>query len=122
MMGQTDIMSKSAKCTAAISTAFTIAKFGANNDTFDVASAPTNILLGIFQHTTDAAGDDVRIMMNGISMCKLGGTVTRGDAITSDSAAKGVKAIANQSIVGYALASGVSGDIIPVLLAQVGAL
>ena len=122
MMGQTDVMSKSAKCTAAVGTAYTIAKFGADDDTFDVASAATDILLGIFQHTTDAAGDEVRIMVLGISRCKLGGTVTRGNAITSDASAKGVVATANKSIVGYALASGVSGDIIPVLLAPVGAL
>ena len=122
MMGQTDIMSKSAKCTAAVATAFTIAKFGADDDTLDVASAATDKLLGIFQHTTTTAGDIVRMMMIGISRCKLGGTVTRGNPITSDSAAKGVAATAGQSIVGFAMASGVSGDIIPVFMVPVGAL
>ena len=122
MMGQTDIMSKSAKCTAAVTTAYTIAKFGADDNTFNVAAAATDILLGIFQSTTTAAGEEVRIMVLGISRCKLGGTVTRGNAITSNASAQGIAAAANQSIVGYALASGVSGDIIPVLLAPVGAL
>ena len=122
MMGQTDIMSKSAKCTAAVATAFTIAKFGEDDDTLDVASAATNKLLGIFQSTTTAAGDVVRIMMIGISRCKLGGTVTRGDPITSDASAKGIAATSGQSIVGFAMASGVSGDIIPVFLVPVGAL
>ncbi len=122
MMGQTDIMSKSAKCTAAVSTAYTIAKFGADDDTFNVASAATDTLLGIFQHTTDAADDEVRVMMIGISRCKLGGTVTRGNPITSDANAKGVAATAGQSIVGFAMASGVVGDIIPVFLVPVGAL
>ena len=122
MMGQTDVMSKSAKCTAAVATAFTIAKFGADDDTLDVASSATNSLLGIFQHTTTTAGDIVRIMMLGISRCKLAGTVTRGNPITSDASAKGIAATSGQSIVGFAMASGVNGDIIPVLLAPVGAL
>lgn len=118
MMGQTDVMSKSAKCTAAVTTAFTIAKFGADDDTVDVASGATDNLIGIFQHTTAAAGDEARVMLDGISRCKLGGTVTRGDPITADANAKGVKASLGQSVVSYALASGVAGDVIPVLLKQ----
>ena len=118
MMGQTTIMDKSAKCTAAVSTAYTIAKFGADDDTVDVASGATDNLIGIFQHTTAAAGDEARVMLDGISRCKLGGTVTRGDPITADANAKGVKASLGQSVVSYALASGVAGDVIPVLLKQ----
>lgn len=122
MMGQTTVMEKAAKCTAAITQEYTIAKFGSDDDTFSVASAATDILLGIFQHTTTDAGDVARVMMLGISRCKLGGSVTRGNPITADSAGKGVAAAAGQSIVGFAMASGVSGDSIPVFLAPVGAV
>jgi hypothetical protein len=118
MMGATEGLSKSAKCTAAIGTAFTIAKFGADDDTMSVASAATDGLIGIFQHTTTTAGDDVRVMLDGISPIKLGGGVTRGNPITSDAAGKGVAAVLGQNIIGFALASGVNGDIVPLKLAQ----
>jgi len=118
MIGQTSGIEKKVKCTAAIATAFTIAKFGADDDTMSVATGATDNLLAIFQHITDTADDPVRVMMSGISRLKLGGTVTRGGPITSDANAKGVAAILGQNIIGFACALGVADDIIPVFLAQ----
>ncbi|MBW1777104.1 MAG: DUF2190 domain-containing protein [Deltaproteobacteria bacterium] len=114
-------MEKEVKCAAAIATAYTIAKFGSDDDTLAAATASTEELIGVFQHITAAAGDRVRVMLTGISRVKLGGTVTRGGWITSDANAKGVAAApgagVNAAVIGKALASGVDGDIIPVLLA-----
>lgn len=121
MIGQTTGIEKSVKSTAAVSKAFTIARFGSDDDTLSAATASTEELLGVFQHTTGAAGDEVRVMFTGISRAVLGGTVTRGDWLTSDSSAEAVTAApsagTNASVIGRAMASGVSGDIIPVLLA-----
>jgi hypothetical protein len=117
MMGQTSGLEKKVKCTAAIATAFLIAKFGADDDTLSQAAAATDNLCGIFQHITTAAGEAIRVMLDGISRIKLGDTVTRGGPVTSDSAGKGVPAVGGQNIIGFALASGVVGDIIPVLIA-----
>lgn len=120
MIGQTSGIEKVVKCTAAIATQFLIAKFGADDDTFSQATASTEDLVGVFQHTTAAANDRVRVMVDGISRVKLGGTVTRGNPITADAAGKGVAAApgagVNANIIGRAMASGVNGDIIPVLL------
>lgn len=117
MMGQTSGLEKSVKCTAAIATAFTIGKFGADDDTMSLATGATDGLIGIFQHITANANDSVRVMLTGgISRLKLGGAVTRGDRITSDANGKGVKAVLGNSIIGYALASGVENDIIPALI------
>ncbi|MFZ5998058.1 MAG: DUF2190 domain-containing protein [Nitrospirota bacterium] len=137
MMNQTSGIEKTVKCTAAIGTAYTIAKFGADDDTLSVASAASDELVGVFQHTTSAAGDDVRVMITGITKVVLGGTVTRGGLITADANGKGVAAAQHTHtentagtytqnattaaasavrVIGKALASGVSGDIIPVLL------
>lgn len=122
MMGATTLLEKSAKCTAAIATAFLIAKPGANDDTFAQATASTEPLVGVFQHTTGAAGDEVRVALSGITNIKLGGTVTRGDKLTSDANGKAVAAApaagVNANYVGIALASGVVDDIIPMLLRQ----
>lgn len=121
MMGATSGLEKSVKCTAVIATAFLLAKFGADDDTLSQATASTEELVGVFQHTTTAAGQEVRVMMSGISRVKLGGTVTRGGLLTSDASGQavaiGAVAGTNYAVIGRAMASGVSGDIIPVLIA-----
>lgn len=120
MMGPTTGLEKSVKCTAAIATAFLIAKFGADDDTLSQATASTESLVGVFQHTTSGAGEEIRVMLDGISKVKLGGSVTRGDRLTSDANGKavavGATAGTNYNSIGTALASGSSDDIIPVLL------
>jgi hypothetical protein len=50
-------------------------------------------------------------MLSGISPVVYGGAITRGDPLTSDGNGKAVKAVAGQSIVGYAMISGVASDI-----------
>ncbi len=121
MIGQTTVLEKSAKCAAAV-TPFTIAKPGADDDHFIVSTAVGDALTGIFQHATTLAEEEVRVMVVGVSRIKLGGTVVRGDWLTSDATGQGVAAApaagTNNNVIGRALASGVSGDIIPVLLAQ----
>jgi hypothetical protein len=120
MIGQTTEIEKSVKCTAAITAAYTIGKFGADDDTMSLATSATDFLTGVFQHATSVAGEEVRLAMTGITRVKLGGTVTRGNPITSDASGQGVAAApaagANARVIGIALASGVSGDIIPMLL------
>lgn len=120
MMGHTSGLEKSVKCTAAIATAFLIAKFGADDDTLSQSTAATESHIGIFQHITSAANEEVRVMLDGISKVKLGGTVTRGDRLTSDANGKavviGAVAGTNYNSIGTAFASGVADDIIPVLL------
>ncbi len=121
-MRATSGISKAAKCTAAISTAFTFATPGADDDTFSVASASTNPLIGVFQTTTVNAGDSAEVMVSGISNIVLGGTVTRGQLVTSNASGEAV-AVASYPpgagvwTAGVALESGVSGDIIAILLA-----
>lgn len=110
----TDI--KRAKSTAAIAVAYTIAKFGADENTCSVAAAATDNLIGVFQHTTSAAGDEVEVAIKGRSNVKLGGTVTLGAFVTSDASGYGVAATVGQCVIGRAMKAGVSGDLIPVEL------
>lgn len=122
MIGATAGIEKSVKCTAALATAFLIAKVGGDDDTFSQATASTEDLVGVFQHTTTVAGEEVRLMLSGVSRVKLGGTVTRGNKLTSDAAGKavaiGAVAGTNYNSIGIALASGVADDIVPMLIAQ----
>ena len=122
-MRATSGISKAAKCTAAIATAYTLCTPGADDDTFSVASAYNQPLIGVFQATTANAGDGVEVMVSGISNIVLGGTVTRGQRLTSDANGNGITAstyapVFGLGIIGIALESGVAGDIIAVLLEQ----
>jgi hypothetical protein len=137
MMSQTSGIEKSVKCASALATAYLIAKFGGDDDTLAQATAATEELVGVFQHTTDNAGDPVRVMLTGITRVVAGGTITRGAKLTSDSNGKAVAvtrhthtentagtytqndatgAAPADSVIGIALASGAAGDIIPMLL------
>jgi hypothetical protein len=111
MFGQTTGMEKTAKCTAAIAAAFTIAKFGADDDHVALAVAATDGLIGIFQHTTADAEDQVRLALSGISPVVYGAAVTRGQDLTSDAAGKAVPAAKGDSIIGQAMISGAANDI-----------
>lgn len=78
-------------------------------------------LVGVLQNVPAAAGRAAEVAVAGISKVVLGGSVTAGDKITADSAGKGItNGSGDAYTIGKALASGSSGDIIPVLLNPVG--
>lgn len=118
-MNETTIMEKYALSGGAI-TQFTIVKFGSDDDHVVAASASTDDMLGVAQLAASGSEEDMRVMMTGISRIKIGGNVTRGALLTSDGNGQGVAAApatgVNAKLIGRALASGVDGDIIPVLL------
>jgi hypothetical protein len=85
------------------------------------AAAATDKIAGVsVVNVTAPSGQRVDVIKAGIAQVQLGGTVTRGDPITSNASGLGVTAApaagVNNRIVGYAEISGVSGDIIPVLV------
>lgn len=82
-----------------------------------VAGQPT---IGYFQSVA-ASGHAITVQYGGVAEALLGGTVTMGDRVTGDANAKTVKLSAiGQYVIGIALASGVDGDIIPVLVTHQG--
>lgn len=97
-----------------------IVKVGAADTGVLVAAAESDLLLGVSPNFDTASGEPCDINVMGIADVKLGGTVARGQLITADSAGKGVLSAPlagdNSNILGKALASGVSGDIISVLI------
>lgn len=112
--------SKTYIAAAAIS-AYTLTKpSGVNDGEMIPAAAATDAILGVAQNVDVAQGQAVDVIHEDSANVKLGGTVAFGDPITSDANAKGVKANpgagVNNRIIGYALASGVAGDIIPVAI------
>jgi hypothetical protein len=100
---------------------YTLATPGADDNTFVQASGVTALLAGVFQFPPSTDQPQVRIRMSGISWVQISTAVTRGQPVTSDANGNGVPAApaagANNYIIGYAMASGVAGQLIPVLIA-----
>lgn len=93
---------------------------GASDGAMIEATGPTTLIMGVFEKLDGAAGGRVDVVLVGITEILLGGTVTRGQPLTSD--ANGAAVVAapaagvNNRIGAFALESGVAGDIIPALV------
>lgn len=78
------------------------------------------IMVGVSTEYDTALADQVDVVLAGIAEVVLGGTVARGARVTADANGQGVAAApaagVNANVVGFALASGVVGDIVPVLI------
>lgn len=93
---------------------YVIVTHGTADYAVKAATGATVALVG----TTDELGKlsnwRVDVCTGGIPEVALGGTVAAGDPLTSDASGKAVKATAaGNRILGFALVSGASGDIIP---------
>ena len=99
---------------------FLIVKYGANDFGVLVAAAATDKLIGVTREFGASANEPVDVTHDGIANVKLGGTVARGDFLTSDASGQAVTAApaggVNNRIIGIARQSGVIGDVIEVLL------
>lgn len=100
--------------------AFVFVKPGAADYGALAAAAVSDKIFGVTTEIAAASGDRVDVVHEGIVDLKLGGTVARGDLLTSDASGQGVTAApaagTNNRIGAIALISGVSGDIIPALI------
>lgn len=97
--------------------AFTIVKYGAADGTFAAAAAATDLLVGVSESLAAADAERVDVCRVGIAAVIYGGTVVRGQRLTSDSQGRAVHAADGERIIGFAEVSGVVGDIGSVLLA-----
>jgi len=99
---------------------YTIVKFGANDLGVIAAAAATDKLIGVTRELGSNSGEPVDVIHDGITYIKLGGTVARGDFLTSDASGQAVVAApaagSNNRIIGFARQSGVVGDVVDVVL------
>lgn len=93
----------------------TIVKFGATDTTVVPAAAATDLSIGV-SDLAASSGQMVDCIMDGIAMVKAAGSITRGQPVTANASGQAIAATpgAGVRIVGIALASGVSGDLVPV--------
>jgi len=76
--------------------------------------------IGVLQDAPAAQGRGGLVCIDGVSKVILGGTVTAADQAGCDSAGKAVNPSTGDSVFGKFLESGVSGDIVSVLLKSEG--
>ena len=80
------------------------------------AAAATDPIVGVLQ-SKPKAGAAAVVRHIGTTKVVCGGTITRGDKVTSDGNGKAVTTTTSgNQVVGRALQSGVSGDVIEILL------
>lgn len=114
------ILTKSYLAEAAIA-ACRIVKFGTGDGVVIQAAAAADASIGISEQIASDSGDRVDVIHSGIGFLEMAGVVARGGPITSDTVGRGVAAApatgANARVIGFALVTSASGDIIPVQLA-----
>jgi len=90
---------------------------GSSDDLVTVATAATNALFGVTNELSVTTGERVDVVLGGIAPVEYGGTITRGEWLTSDNQGRAIAATADaQQLIGRATLSGVSGDIGAVLI------
>lgn len=115
-MGQTTgLLTKSLEATTAI-TKRRLVKFGAADGTGVPAVDSAAFIVGVNSDVDVAIGERASVHSIGnIADVEYGGTVARGDPLTSDASGRAITAApgagANAYIVGFAEVSGVLGDI-----------
>lgn len=99
---------------------YRIVKFSASGVVIQGAAAADTII-GINQSPQAAvANDQVMIALTGLGQVECGGTVVRGDLLTTDSVGRAVVSLAapTDRTIGVALESGSTGTVIPVAISQ----
>ena len=93
---------------------YVIVTHGTADYAVKAATGATVALVGTTDELGKLSNGRVDVCTGGIPEVALGGTVAAGDPLTSDASGKAVKATAaGNRILGFALVSGASGDIIP---------
>lgn len=118
MAGPNPLLTKTHDAGAAI-TKFRLLKIGAADEAVIHAVDGTAPIVAVSAETV-ASGARVEVEMAGLVEVELGGTVARGDYVTAGAAGVGVKSApaagVNSDVAGVAMVSGVSGDIINMML------
>ena len=93
---------------------YVIVTHGTADYAVKTATGATVALVGTTDELGKLSNGRVDVCTGGIPEVALGGTGAAGDPLTSDASGKAVKATAaGNRILGFALVSGASGDIIP---------
>lgn len=97
---------------------FTAVKVDSNGNVIS-ASTAGEAVIGIIQNT-GKLGDPIKVGIGGISKAKTAGAITAGGYVSTNASGLFIAATTGHKVVGTALVTAASGDVIPVLLAPPG--
>ena len=90
-----------------------IVKYGSADGECTLATAATDALIGAADGLDKATGEMVDVHIGEIGEVRLGGSVTRGAALTANAASKAVATTTTGNrLIGYAEQSGAADDVI----------
>lgn len=114
------LLARNFKAEAAIP-AFTLVKPGTIDGNVLVAAAVADSIMGVTTDIPAALGERTDVILAGVADVLYGGTVARGDWLTTDASGRAVTAApaagVNNNVAGRALVSGVLGDVGSITLA-----
>ena len=101
--------------------AFLIVAHGAADGAVKLATAPTDLIVGVSEDIPHSIGERIDVNRSGPERVRYGGVVTRGAPLTADAQGRAVVANpaagANVRIIGFAEVAGVADDIVEIFIA-----
>jgi hypothetical protein len=105
--------------------AYTIVKFDSSDNAVAAAAAATDKMFGITTDIASSAGGECDVIVDDIAYVIAGGTIVRGDLLTSDASGHAVSIVpgvaAAARVIGVAMVSAASGDVFNCLIAPAAA-
>ena len=80
-------------------------------NTVETANAVTDPLIGVTTSIGSMDNGRCDVIVGGISEIKIGGSVTRGDVLTTDASGRAVTAAGTDRVIGMAINDAVADDI-----------
>jgi len=120
MAGPNNLLTKTFLAGAAIAK-YTIVMFDSSDDTVIVATANTDLPIGIALDAAAAAGDRIEVAVAGIAEVKAAGAITRGDYVVATTGGEGLAgtgSVAKQQAIGYAMEGVADNDVFSCLIAR----
>lgn len=97
---------------------YSFVKYGADDETLVQCSANDEAAIGVYQGSVAVvSGDLIEVaLIGGGALIKLAATLARGAEVATNTAGLGKAAATGGMILGVLMASGVSGDVVPMLV------
>jgi hypothetical protein len=119
MSGPNPTLTKSFVTGGAV-TKYRLVKFDSTDGVVVHAAAAADLAIGVAAEIGAASGERVDVHLGGIALVEAGGTIARGAKVTAGTAGVAVAAApaqgANAQVIGIAMVTAASGDIIPMLI------
>lgn len=87
----------------ALANPYRIVKLGADTNSVDLATANSDVQIGVTNELTPAAGEEVGVVISGTAKVVIALATTKGDYITATALGKGQSAGAGDKYVGVLL-------------------